>query len=72
VQTPQSTPLQFVTLAQAGGIVGLSPRTLRRAIHAGSLNAHRLGRSVRISIEELRRWVEADGAAAPAIAQSTR
>lgn len=63
MQAPQTAPLQLVTLAQASNIVGLSPRTLRRAIHAGRLHAHHLGRSVRISVEELRRWVEADGAA---------
>jgi excisionase family DNA binding protein len=66
MQAPVTNPLQLITLAQAAVLVGLSPRTLRRAIHAGTLHAHRLGRSVRINVEEMRRWVAADGCAPPA------
>ena len=72
MQAPRTVPLQLVTLAQASNIVGLSPRTLRRAIHAGRLHAHRLGRSVRINLEELKRWVEADGAPARSDAHSAQ
>jgi len=57
--------LRYLSLAQAGAIANLSIRTLRRAIAAGKLRAHRVGRLTRIGAAELRRWVEADGAAAP-------
>jgi excisionase family DNA binding protein len=39
--------------------------TLRRAIAAKRLDAHHLGRLVRIDVDELKRWVKADGAAEP-------
>lgn len=55
---------QFLSLAQASTLTGLSGRTLRRAIAASSLQAHRLGRLIRIDRGELRRWVEANGQAA--------
>jgi len=54
---------RYLSLAQASALTNLSIRTLRRAIDAGRLGAHRLGRLVRIELAELRRWVEADGAA---------
>ncbi len=58
-------PLRYLTLAQASAIVQLSIRTLHRAIAAGTLRAHQLGRRVRIDADELHRWVEANGAATP-------
>lgn len=61
-QHPQSP--RYVAPAEASRIVGVSARTIRRAILAGQLEAHRLGRLVRIDITELARWVKADGAAA--------
>ena len=66
-ETALSYP-RYVSLAEAQLIVGLSTRTLRRAIAAGRLRAHHLGRSVRINIEELKRWIEADGAGHPTAA----
>jgi excisionase family DNA binding protein len=58
---------RYVSPAQASELVGVSIRTLRRAIAAGRLRARRLGRLVRIDVAELTRWVESDGsAAAPA------
>jgi excisionase family DNA binding protein len=61
-----NTP-RYLSLADAGTIASLSERTLRRAIKAGTLRAHYLGRTVRIELGELRRWIEADGAAADAV-----
>ena len=55
---------RYVSLAQASAMVDVSTRTLRRAIAAGRLAAHRLGRLIRIDLAELQRWVEADGAPA--------
>ncbi len=59
-----SVESRYVSLAQASSMVALSCRTLRRAIDAHRLHAHRIGRLIRIDVAELRRWVEADGAAA--------
>lgn len=70
VDAPRPTPLQLVTLAQASAIVNLSKRTLQRAIAARRLRAHVVGRRVRIDVEELERWVMANGAA-PASGTST-
>ena len=63
---PHAVPIEprYVSLARASAIVGVSMRTLRRAIVARRLAAHRLGRLIRIDLAELQRWVEADGAAA--------
>ncbi len=52
---------QYISLQQASSITQLSPRTLRRAIAAQRLKAHRIGRMIRINQEELARWIEADG-----------
>jgi excisionase family DNA binding protein len=54
---------QYLSLAQASALTNLSIRTLRRAVAAKKLDAHRLGRLIRIDAAELHRWVEADGAA---------
>ncbi|MCC6194118.1 MAG: helix-turn-helix domain-containing protein [Burkholderiales bacterium] len=62
---PVSQDPCYLTLAQASAIVAVSPRTLRRAIASKRLCAHRLGRLVRIDAVELKRWIEADGAAGP-------
>lgn len=61
---PPSPYPQYVSPAEASEISGVSPRTLRRAIQAQRLHAHRLGRLVRIDVTELTRWIQADGAAA--------
>ena len=68
------TPLErrYLSLAQASAVVNLSTRTLRRAIKGRRLRAHRLGRLTRIDLFELRRWVEADGAAPTPIRKPSR
>jgi len=60
--TETTLPL-YLSLAQASAIVGLSARTLRRAIVAKRLRVHRVGGRVLLALAELRRWIEADGAA---------
>jgi excisionase family DNA binding protein len=55
---------KYVSVAEASATVGVSPRTLRRAIDAQRLRSHRLGRLVRIDLTELKRWIEANGAPA--------
>ena len=58
---------RFVSLNQAAILTQLSTRTLRRAIKAQRLLAHRVGRRVRIEVIELERWVRENGSAgAPA------
>lgn len=47
----------YVSLAQASVITGLSIRTLRRSIAAKRLRAHRVGRLVRIEIDDLHTMV---------------
>lgn len=54
---------RYLSLAEAGAVASFSERTLRRAIAAGKLRAHHVGRNVRIELAELRRWIEAGGAA---------
>ena len=61
---------RYISLAQAAASVSLSPRTLRRAIAAGRLRANRIGRLVRIDVNELWRWIEEGGAAPESNRQS--
>ena len=72
--TPEDAPrAQYVSPAEASRIVAVSVRTLRRAIRAGRLRAHTLGRLVRIELGELDRWVKAnDTATAPSAAHGDR
>ena len=72
VEVTRTVPLQLLTLAQASAIVNLSQRTLRRAIDAGRLRAHTLGRRVRIDVAELERWVKENGAAPASNSSGTR
>lgn len=60
---PDQTTERYLSLAQAAAVVQLSPRTLRRAIAAQCLQAHHLGRVIRIDESELHRWMSANGAA---------
>jgi excisionase family DNA binding protein len=62
--TIDTTNPRYLSLAEAGAITSFCERTLRRAIAAKTLRAHRIGRNVRIELAELQRWIEADGAAA--------
>jgi excisionase family DNA binding protein len=60
----------YVSPAQASQITGLSVRTLRRAILAERLRAHRVGRLVRIEVNELHHFMS-DKANAPPAASLT-
>lgn len=51
-------PSRYLTLGEAGQLAKLSTRTLRRAIAAGRLPAHRIGRLIRVEAEALCRWIE--------------
>ena len=56
---------EYLSLAQAAVITGVSAKTLRRAIKAQRLHCYYVGRLVRIAAIELRRWIES-GRVAPA------
>ena len=43
----------------ASRILGLSPRTLWSLTNCGTIPCVRIGRAVRYSVDDLRRWIEA-------------
>ena len=57
---------EYLSLAQAAVITGVSEKTLSRAIRDERLACYYVGRLVRIAAVELRRWIESNGAA-PAV-----
>ena len=63
MSSPTGAQPEYLSLAQAAVVTGLSQRTLRRAIAAKQLQCHYVGRLVRIAAAELRRWIESNGAA---------
>ena len=44
---------QYVSLADAAEMIGCHPKTLRRLIAAGRLTGYRVGRAIRIDLDEL-------------------
>ena len=57
------TQPEYLSLAQAAAVSGLSQKTLSRAIAARRLQCYYVGRLGRIATVELRRWIESNGAA---------
>jgi excisionase family DNA binding protein len=57
---PSDNP-QWLTREQAAAIANLSVRSIDRAIARGTLKATKLNGSVRISLRELDRWLDAGG-----------
>ena len=49
---------QCVSLSRAAKILGVCVRTVRREIERGRLAAFRVGRSLRIRMSELRRYMQ--------------
>ena len=49
---------ECVSLSRAARILGVCVRTVRREIERGKLIAFRVGRSLRIRMSELRRYIE--------------
>jgi excisionase family DNA binding protein len=58
---PAHSATQYVTLAQASGITNLSIKTLRRAINAGRLPIFRMGRLVRLDLDDVHRFMRGGG-----------
>ena len=48
---------RLLTLSQAGEQLSVSVRTIRRLIDGGELATHRIGRAVRISADDLARFI---------------
>ena len=53
----------LLKIPEASLALGIGRSTLYELIAAGELRVIRVGKSVRISVDELRRWVEQRGAA---------
>lgn len=49
-----STTLRFFTVDEVAAAMAVSPKTVRRWIEQGDLHAHRVGRLVRISDDDIR------------------
>ncbi len=54
---------KFLSVPVIEDQTGLSKNTLRRAIARGELKVHRFGRAVKVSAEDLARWLESKRAA---------
>jgi excisionase family DNA binding protein len=54
----ESGESECVSLSRAAEILGVCVRTVRREIDRGHLAAFRVGRSLRIRMSELRRYME--------------
>jgi len=52
---PEPAPPRALTLAETAARLACSPKTLRRMIDAGEINAVRVGRRYRVPLDELRR-----------------
>ena len=65
-QATATTADEWLTVARAAEVAGVSEWTIREAVRRGELEASRpRPRCVRIRRAELRRWVEKDRAAKP-------
>jgi excisionase family DNA binding protein len=49
--------LQLLTVEQVAERLSVSTRTVRRLIDSGELPAHRMGRMVRVSVDDLERYI---------------
>jgi len=52
------SPSVSITLDAAGERHDLHPRTVRRAIARGDLPGYKIGRSLRVNVDELDAWVK--------------
>jgi excisionase family DNA binding protein len=54
---PTHKALQMLVVGEISLRLGVSTKTVRRLIAAGSLHVHRIGRAVRVSEEDLRSYL---------------
>jgi excisionase family DNA binding protein len=57
---PDQHPRQPLTLEQVAWVVGVSPRSVRRLIALGKLRKLPLTRAIRISFEDLERFIRGE------------
>lgn len=56
-------PVGCLSLSEVADYLGVCVRTVRREIDRGRLPAFRVGRNLRISLSELRRYIESEAVA---------
>ncbi len=49
----------LLTVPQAARVLGISRHTLYKLIHKGELRCIHIGRASRVSVADLRRWLQA-------------
>lgn len=53
IEVPRSSVKRFVSLAAAAAVLGVSVKTLRRRISDGTIHGYRVGRLIRVDIDEV-------------------
>ena len=54
-----STPIQWLSTAEAAKYLGITPRTLYRFIDEGQIAGYRFGRVIRLKQDDVERFIEA-------------
>lgn len=54
-----STPIQWLSTAEAAKFLGITPRTLYRFIDEGQIPGYRFGRVIRLKQEDVEAFIEA-------------
>ena len=54
-----STPIQWLSTAEAAKYLGITPRTLYRFIDEGQIAGYRFGRVIRLKQDDVDRFIEA-------------
>jgi len=54
-----STPIQWLSTAEAAKYLGITPRTLYRFIDEGQIAGYRFGRVIRLKQEDVEQFIEA-------------
>lgn len=56
---PMSTPIQWLSTAEAAKYLGITPRTLYRFIDEGQIAGYRFGRVIRLKQDDVDQFIEA-------------
>jgi excisionase family DNA binding protein len=54
-----STPIQWLSTAEAAKYLGITPRTLYRFIDEGQIDGYRFGRVIRLKQDDVDRFIDA-------------
>jgi excisionase family DNA binding protein len=57
VTTPAKPRLRLLSVDDIADDLGVSTKTIRRLIDGGELRAHRIGRALRVSEDEVRQYL---------------